>query len=103
MLARLKRADELTGDNMRTHDFDDKRSTSSTSSQRRKNVQLRKLLDGIKESNSAYKPLRISPGNRSEVTEMTEKVQFRKDTRVIDPPMNKISDLNVMGFDLSEL
>jgi len=74
MLSRLRRPEDLTGENMRAHDFDDKRSTSSTSSQRRKNVQLRKLLDGIKDSNSAYKPLRVSPGQRSEVTEATEKV-----------------------------
>ena len=47
MLSQLKRADDP--------DHDERRSTSSTSSARRKNAQLRKLLDGLKE-NQAYLP-----------------------------------------------
>jgi hypothetical protein len=40
------------------------------------------------------------------VTELTEKVQFRKNTKLIDPPMNKVTPnpvMKAMGIDLSEL
>ena len=48
----------------------------------------------------------MSPGTRSDVTELTEKVHFRKDTKLIDPPMNKVPANSVMkavGIDLAEL
>jgi hypothetical protein len=83
MLARLRKADEVSEDYER-------RSSSSTSSARRKNVQLRKLLDGIKEAEGMYVNQGPSPG-RSDVTELTEKVQYRKGANVIDPSLNKIA------------
>jgi hypothetical protein len=65
------------------------------------------LLDDLKE-NHAYQPQKqkVSPGTRSDVTELTEKVQFRKDTKLIDPPMNKVPANPIMkavGIDLAEL
>ena len=40
------------------------------------------------------------------MTELTEKVQFRKDTKLIDPPMNKVGNNPIMkavGIDIAEL
>ena len=57
---------------------DDRKSSTSSSSIRRRNLQLRKLLDDIKVT-SEYQPAklnkrRLSPGGRSDLTEQTEKV-----------------------------